>query len=144
MCNFYNCGHSNQSHSHGSLLTCLFIGIHFISLRNLWCVYSPGDFQVPRGIYNVHRCPYPLRLAVAGQVECVKSPQCHKIPRCGQLDQASEIWQNDLCLWCLCCGDAAWRYSCFWADGLEVFTHNKSVQWEEGLFAVKTKMNGLH
>lgn len=35
ICNFYNCVHINQSHSHGSLLTCLFIGIHSINLKNL-------------------------------------------------------------------------------------------------------------
>lgn len=91
-CNSYNCVHVNQSHCHGSLLTRLFIRIHFINLKNLWCVYLTCDFEVPRGIYNVHRWPYPLRLAVAGQVECTKAPQCHKTPRCGQLDQASKIW----------------------------------------------------
>lgn len=34
-CNFYNSVHIIQSHSHGSVLTRLFIGIHFISLKNL-------------------------------------------------------------------------------------------------------------
>lgn len=138
-CDFYNCVHINQSHSHGSLLTYLFIGIHFINLKNLWCAHLPCHFEVPRGIYNIHRW-----LAVAGQVEWIKAPQCHKTPRCGQLDQASKIWQNDLCQKCLYCGDAAWMYTCFWADGLKVFTDNKSVHWEEGLFAVNTKMNWIH
>lgn len=103
-CNFYNCGHINQSHSRDSLLTCRFIGINFINLKNLWCVYLPCDFEVPKDIYNVHRWPYPLKLAIAGKTQCIKAPQCHKAPRCRQLDQASEILQNDLCLRCLLWG----------------------------------------
>lgn len=70
-CMFYNCVHINQSHSHGSLLTCPFIGIHYINLKNLRSIYLPCDFDVPRGIYNVHRWPYSLRLAAAGQAECI-------------------------------------------------------------------------
>lgn len=55
---------------------------------------------MPRGIYNVHRWLYPLRLAAAGQVECTKAPQCHKTPRCGQLDQVSGK-MNCACVVCI-------------------------------------------
>lgn len=103
--NFYSCGYINQSCSHGSLLTCLFIGIHFINLRILWCGYlhvSCG-FEVPRSIYNAHRCPCPSRPAAEGQVGYVRSSQCHKSPKCGQLDQTPKFSQNGLCPCCLCC-----------------------------------------